>query len=206
MLAQACRLQLVHACCYKACAHSWHFRLISSRPAHSLLGHQITWPGNEARGQHRLLHRPHPSHLLRSKTVSMRSHSSAQWGTSGTTDVPLPTDKLSSDLKNDTEQAAVILLNCGSFNPPTIMHLRMLDVAAQVLRKVCCLTLHPILTSYALIICDLTICERTALLTRQVSTVGSCAPLTSIVNCVGKACSTHDKTLKRRKTKSSCAL
>ena len=58
------------------------------------------------------------------------------WGTSGTVDVPLPTDKLSASMPHDIDHHPVVLVNCGSFNPPTIMHLRMFDVAAQVLEKV----------------------------------------------------------------------
>ena len=57
-------------------------------------------------------------------------------GSSASTDVPLPADKLSPSLPLDVDQKPVVLVNCGSFNPPTIMHLRMFDVAAQVLRKV----------------------------------------------------------------------
>ena len=30
----------------------------------------------------------------------------------------------------------VVLLSCGSFNPPTIMHLRMFELAADALRRV----------------------------------------------------------------------
>ena len=82
---------------------------------------------------------PHSAHHFqpaRSSTTAMWSYVTTMWGSSGTTDVPLPTDKLCCDLPVDTKKDAVILLNCGSFNPPTIMHLRMLDVAAQVLRQV----------------------------------------------------------------------
>ena len=57
-------------------------------------------------------------------------------GSSASTDIPLPADKLSPSLPSDVDQKPVVLVNCGSFNPPTIMHLRMFDVAAQVLRKV----------------------------------------------------------------------
>ena len=62
------------------------------------------------------------------------------WGTSGTIDVPLATDKLSATLPPDKGHHPVVLVNCGSFNPPTIMHLRMFDVAAQLVEKV---TPHP---------------------------------------------------------------
>lgn len=63
----------------------------------------------------------------------------ALWGLAGTVDVPIPTDKLSSSLQHpdsNAELPAIVLVNCGSFNPPTIMHLRMLDLGAQILRKV----------------------------------------------------------------------
>jgi hypothetical protein len=33
-------------------------------------------------------------------------------------------------------QPAVVLLSCGSFNPPTMMHMRMFDLAAHTLRQV----------------------------------------------------------------------
>ena len=63
-------------------------------------------------------------------------HVAAMWGSSGTVDIALPTDKLSATLPHDKGHHPVVLVNCGSFNPPTIMHLRMFDVAAQVLEKV----------------------------------------------------------------------
>lgn len=66
-------------------------------------------------------------------------------GSSASTDVPLPADKLSPSLPSDVDQKPVVLVNCGSFNPPTIMHLRMFDVAAQVLRKAG----HAVLGGYA---------------------------------------------------------
>ena len=30
----------------------------------------------------------------------------------------------------------VVLVACGSFNPPTVMHIKMFDLAASALRKV----------------------------------------------------------------------
>ncbi len=71
-----------------------------------------------------------------STAAGLWGYVTAMWGTSGTADVLLPTEKLSASLQATTGQQAVVLVNCGSFNPPTIMHLRMFDVAAQVLRKV----------------------------------------------------------------------
>jgi len=45
-----------------------------------------------------------------------------------------PTDKLS--LVTDKSAQRVVLVLCGSFNPPTSMHLNMFDIAASELRKV----------------------------------------------------------------------
>ena len=57
-------------------------------------------------------------------------------------DVPLPLDKLAEDwLATGDHPSPVVLVSCGSFNPPTIMHLRMFDLATQALREVrpaCC--------------------------------------------------------------------
>lgn len=68
----------------------------------------------------------------------MGASADAAWSGAGTVDVQLPTDKLSS-LQTDggnADATLVVLVNCGSFNPPTIMHLRMLDLGAQVMRQV----------------------------------------------------------------------
>lgn len=73
---------------------------------------------------------------LQGTAAGLSGHVAAMWGSSGTTDVALPADKLSATLPHDKDHHPVILVNCGSFNPPTIMHLRMFDVAAQVLEKV----------------------------------------------------------------------
>ena len=78
----------------------------------------------------------HTSYAPQGTAASLWGNVTAAWGSSGTTDVPLPTDKLPSSLPCGTEHPPVLLVNCGSFNPPTIMHLRMFDVAAQVLKKV----------------------------------------------------------------------
>ena len=52
-------------------------------------------------------------------------------------DVPLPKDKLEEDwLAAGRQQSPVVLVSCGSFNPPTIMHLRMFDLATQALQEV----------------------------------------------------------------------
>jgi nicotinamide mononucleotide adenylyltransferase len=48
----------------------------------------------------------------------------------------LRTDKLR---VQHPERRPVVLLSCGSFNPPTIMHLRMFDLAADALAQVCVL-------------------------------------------------------------------
>lgn len=75
------------------------------------------------------------SRTLESTFTGSWASVTAHWGNAETTDVSLPTNKLSESVTSDTEQQPVVLLNCGSFNPPTIMHLRMLEVAAQALRK-----------------------------------------------------------------------
>ena len=67
--------------------------------------------------------------------ASLWGYVTAMWGSPGTIDVPLPTAKLTS-LPCDSDHPHMVLVNCGSFNPPTIMHLRIFDVAAQTLRKV----------------------------------------------------------------------
>eukprot|EP00891_Asterochloris_glomerata_P001263 jgi/Astpho2/1263/fgenesh1_pm.00023_%23_12_t len=54
----------------------------------------------------------------------------------GSVDVPLPVDKLAEDwLAPGDHPSPVVLVSCGSFNPPTIMHLRMFDLATQALRE-----------------------------------------------------------------------
>lgn len=63
-------------------------------------------------------------------------YATAGQGSSAIIHVPLPVKKLSNRLPSESDKQPVVLVNCGSFNPPTIMHLRMFDVAAQVLRKV----------------------------------------------------------------------
>ncbi|EIE20283.1 Nucleotidylyl transferase [Coccomyxa subellipsoidea C-169] len=50
----------------------------------------------------------------------------------------LPTDKLTCKRRNHqpgTTYKPVVLLSCGSFNPPTYAHLRMFELAAQELTK-----------------------------------------------------------------------
>lgn len=76
------------------------------------------------------------SRVPQETAAGLWGHTAAMWGTSGTIDVPLSTDKLSATLPPDKDHHPVVLVNCGSFNPPTIMHLRMFDVAAQLLKKV----------------------------------------------------------------------
>ncbi|GLC41665.1 hypothetical protein PLESTB_000691000 [Pleodorina starrii] len=49
--------------------------------------------------------------------------------------VPLPTDKLSCKMGVRPPRAPVVLVCCGSFNPPTIMHMRMVDLASDELLK-----------------------------------------------------------------------
>ena len=53
---------------------------------------------------------------------------------------PLPTDKLSCKRASPhglgQDYRPVVLVSCGSFNPPTVMHLRMFELAAQHLSRV----------------------------------------------------------------------
>ena len=64
---------------------------------------------------------------------------------------PLPTDKLTCKAAaphKAGEHKPVILVSCGSFNPPTFMHLRMFELAANHLAQVrlmpCCTCLADI--------------------------------------------------------------
>ncbi|KAL6865164.1 hypothetical protein ACP4OV_016315 [Aristida adscensionis] len=51
-------------------------------------------------------------------------------------EVPLPTGKLSDDLGRDGGgRGCVVLVATGSFNPPTYMHLRMFELAKDVLQQ-----------------------------------------------------------------------
>ncbi len=78
------------------------------------------------------------------------------WGIGKNVTAQLPTDKLS--CKRACRQHAkfyrpTVLLSCGSFNPPTVAHLRMFELAADELSKVnlssiaysCLLRKHPTL-------------------------------------------------------------
>ena len=54
-------------------------------------------------------------------------------------DVPLPTEKLrlkSRDDGTESPHCPVVLVACGSFNPPTLAHLRMFDLAQHALAEV----------------------------------------------------------------------
>ncbi len=50
--------------------------------------------------------------------------------------VPLPLDKLSCKAAAAAPREPVVLVACGSFNPPTVMHLRMLELAAHEMTRV----------------------------------------------------------------------
>ncbi|GIL89679.1 hypothetical protein Vretimale_16649 [Volvox reticuliferus] len=50
-------------------------------------------------------------------------------------EVPLPTDKLSCKMRASAPRNAVVLVCCGSFNPPTVMHMRMVDLAGDELMR-----------------------------------------------------------------------
>ena len=61
------------------------------------------------------------------------SHTSSAFAT------PLPTDRLSCKRGAHQQGRAyqpVVLLSCGSFNPPTVAHLRMFELGAHALGKV----------------------------------------------------------------------
>jgi len=52
-------------------------------------------------------------------------------------DVPLPADKLRGcEDARDARRRPVVLVACGSFNPPTVAHLRMFDLAEHALAQV----------------------------------------------------------------------
>lgn len=61
------------------------------------------------------------------------------WRKGKPTDVPLPADKLKCHLPPGgyslERYHPVVLVSCGSFNPPTFMHLRMMELAQQQLMK-----------------------------------------------------------------------
>ncbi|XP_061353661.1 nicotinamide/nicotinic acid mononucleotide adenylyltransferase isoform X2 [Gastrolobium bilobum] len=50
-------------------------------------------------------------------------------------DAPLPLDKLALELISNGDKIYVILVATGSFNPPTFMHLRMFELARDVLNS-----------------------------------------------------------------------
>ncbi|KAL3141122.1 hypothetical protein ABBQ38_003475 [Trebouxia sp. C0009 RCD-2024] len=77
----------------------------------------------------------HSAGVPQGTSAGLGGNVAALWGSAGVVDVALPTDKLLISRVHDVDHRPVVLVNCGSFNPPTIMHLRMFDVAAQVLRK-----------------------------------------------------------------------
>ena len=96
---------------------------------------------------------PHPLRLLLVRIhkcpAGLWGYVSSWWGSharpaaaqadradsTGPVDVPLPLDKLAENWLAAGEQP-VVLVSCGSFNPPTIMHLRMFDLATQALQEV----------------------------------------------------------------------
>ena len=56
-------------------------------------------------------------------------------------DVELPLDKLACKLPKAFKSGPykpVVLVSCGSFNPPTVMHLRMFELAKDHLTQVTC--------------------------------------------------------------------
>ena len=59
-------------------------------------------------------------------------------GGSAPVDVPLPVQKITKPSPNATgsPHRPVVLVSCGSFNPPTYMHLRMFELAKDHLTEV----------------------------------------------------------------------
>ncbi|KAL6198565.1 hypothetical protein ACLB2K_028354 [Fragaria x ananassa] len=62
---------------------------------------------------------------------------STELGAWGAMDIPLPLSKLAMHLVNhdDKDKKYVVLVATGSFNPPTYMHLRMLELARDALNS-----------------------------------------------------------------------
>ncbi len=61
------------------------------------------------------------------------------WTSDKAVQAPLPIDKLSCKRRSHElgkPYRPVVLLSCGSFNPPTVAHLRMFELAADELIKV----------------------------------------------------------------------
>ncbi|XVE96685.1 hypothetical protein REPUB_Repub02eG0243800 [Reevesia pubescens] len=50
-------------------------------------------------------------------------------------EIPLPTDKLSLPSITNKDKIYVVLVSTGSFNPPTLMHLRMFELARDALNS-----------------------------------------------------------------------
>ncbi|KAE8667047.1 Nicotinamide/nicotinic acid mononucleotide adenylyltransferase [Hibiscus syriacus] len=50
-------------------------------------------------------------------------------------EIPLPLDKLSLPSENNEDKIYVVLVATGSFNPPTLMHLRMFELARDTLNS-----------------------------------------------------------------------
>lgn len=160
--------QACSRCCYFI-TRSWHCAACSQQSLHH------RWIGSKPKQYlhpSRGMSAPQPGRNLclpQGTAAGLWGHVAAIWGTSGTVDVPLPTDKLSASMPHDIDHHPVVLVNCGSFNPPTIMHLRMFDVAAQVLEKVTATfllhnspmhicTLACICTALLLVGCSICIC------------------------------------------------
>ena len=50
--------------------------------------------------------------------------------------VPLATEKLVANCRASKAVKRTVLVACGSFNPPTVMHLRMFELARDHLKEV----------------------------------------------------------------------
>jgi len=49
----------------------------------------------------------------------------------------LPTHKLSYNCRASQPSQPVVIVGCGSYNPPSVMHMRMFELANDELSKVC---------------------------------------------------------------------
>jgi len=123
------RQQVLSTCCCTAAKANWkRFGCLQAVC-------YCRWTGRSIRQKFQLV--PWQQlHAPQAPAAGWRQCMTAIRGSSASADVPLPADKLSPSLPLDVDQKPMVLVNCGSFNPPTIMHLCMFDVAAQVLRKV----------------------------------------------------------------------
>jgi hypothetical protein len=77
-----------------------------------------------------------PLGLQYCSTITSQQYLLANAEAPDSADEQLPTDKLACRMGVALPRQPTVLLSCGSFNPPTIMHLRMFDLATAALAKV----------------------------------------------------------------------